>query len=102
MTVKGVKVKNDKKERKSKLNIEYEPLLVGKNNKATQNNKEKGKIKELEEQQIKKVKATQSDKDKGNKNKEVKEKTGKIVKTKRHRQREREESGRKLFNRKTS
>ena len=79
MTVKGVKVKNNKKERKSKLNIENEPLLVGKNNKATQNNKQKGKKKEVEEQQIKKVKATQSDKGKGNKKKETKEKTCIIV-----------------------
>ena len=36
MTVKGVKVKNNKKEGKSKLNIENEPFLVGKNNKITQ------------------------------------------------------------------
>jgi len=56
MTVKGVKVKNNKKERKSKLNIENEPLIVGKNNKTTQNNKQKGKKKEVEEQQIKKLK----------------------------------------------
>ena len=46
-----------------------------------QNNKQKGKKKEVEEQQIKQVKATQSDKDKGNKEKEMKEKTGKIVKS---------------------
>ena len=79
MTVKGVKVKNNKKEGKSKLNIENEPLLVGKNNKVTQNNKQKDKKKGVEEQQIKKVKATQSDKGKGNKKKETKEKTCIIV-----------------------
>ena len=38
MTIKGMKVKNNKKERKTKVNIANEPLLVGKNNKATHSN----------------------------------------------------------------
>ena len=64
------------------MNIKNEPLLVGKNNKVTQNRKQKGKNKELENQQIITVKAAQNNKGKGNKKYEVKEKTGKIVKAK--------------------
>ena len=57
--------------------MENEPVVAGKNNKATQNGKQKGKKKEGGEQQIKTVKATQSGKGKENNKKELKEKTGK-------------------------